>query len=122
MYKHKLFYFGLTTAFILLLALTCAAISANLTRENLKQSTLAQTLLVEHQQLSSISYRLFKQLTDEVIFGQNANQADVRKKQALIAQSLDNIRRLELEQRKALGETITQGSIEDTDELVQLIE
>lgn len=88
MYKRKLFYFGLTTAFILLVALTCTAISAHLTRENLKQSTIAQSLLIEHQQLSSISYRLFKQLTDEVIFGQNANQANVRKKQKLIEQSL----------------------------------
>jgi hypothetical protein len=122
MYKRKLFYFGLTTAFILLIALTCTAISAHITRENLKQSTIAQSLLVEHQQLSSISYRLFKQLTDEVIFGQNANQANVRKKQALIKQSLTNIRRLELEQREALGVDVTQGSIEDTDELEQLLD
>jgi two-component system OmpR family sensor kinase len=121
MYKQKLFYFGLTTAFILLIALTCTAISAHLTRENLKQSTIAQSLLVEHQQLSSISYRLFKQLTDEVIFGQNANQANVRKKQALIKQSLTNIRKLELEQREALGVDFTQGSVEDTDGLEQLL-
>ncbi|MFT5838703.1 MAG: two-component system OmpR family sensor kinase [Flavobacteriales bacterium] len=121
MYKQKLFYFGLTTAFILLVALTCTAISAHLTRENLKQSTIAQSLLIEHQQLSSISYRLFKQLTDEVIFGQNANQANVRKKQTLIEQSLTNIRRLELEQREALGVDFTQGSVEDTDELEQLL-
>lgn len=79
MYKHKLFYFGLTTSFILLLALIRTAISAHLTRENLKQSNIAQTLLVEHEKLSSISYRLFKQLTDDVIFGQNANQSFVRK-------------------------------------------
>jgi signal transduction histidine kinase len=122
MYKKKLFYFGLTTAFILLVALTCTAISAHLTRENLKQSTIAQSLLIEHQQLSSISYRLFKQLTDEVIFGQNANQANVRKKQALIEQSITNIRRLELEQREALGVDFTQGSVEDTDELEQLLD
>jgi two-component system OmpR family sensor kinase len=122
MYKRKLFYFGLTTAFIVLVALTCSAISAHITRENLKQSTIAQTLLIEHQQLSSISYRLFKQLTDEVIFGQYANQANVRKKQALIKQSLSNIRTLELEQRAALGVESTQGSVEDTDELEQLLE
>lgn len=121
MYKQKLFYFGLTTAFILLVALTCTAISAHLTRENLKQSTIAQSLLIEHQQLSSISYRLFKQLTDEVIFGQNANQANVRKKQTLIEQSLSNIRNLELQQRQALGIDFTQGSVEDTDELEQLL-
>lgn len=121
MYKRKLFYFGLTTAFILLVALTCSAISAHLTRENLKQSTIAQSLLVEHQQLSSISYRLFKQLTDEVIFGQNANQANVRKKQTLIEQSLASITQLELKQREALGVEFTQGSVEDTDELAALI-
>ncbi|WP_026377079.1 sensor histidine kinase [Aestuariibacter salexigens] len=122
MYKRKLFYFGLTTAFILIVALLCTAISAHLTRQNLRQSTIAQSLLIEHQELSSISYRMFKQLTDEVIFGQNANQTEVRKKQELIAQALTNIRRLEIEQREALGEEITQGSVEDTDELEQLIE
>jgi len=122
MYKRKLFYFGLTTAFILFVALISTAISAHLTRENLKQSTIAQTLLIEHEKLSSISYRLFKQLTDEVIFGQNANQAFVRKKKTLIAESLDTIRQLELEQREAMGISFTKGSIEDTDELVRLIE
>lgn len=121
MYKRKLFYFGLTSAFILLVALICTAISAQLTRENLKQSTVAQTLLVEHQQLSSISYRLFKQLTDEVIFGQNANQSEVRKKQTMITQSIANIRQLELQQREALGAAVTQGSVEDTSELESLI-
>jgi signal transduction histidine kinase len=122
MYKRKLFYFGLTTAFILMVALTCTAISAHLTRVNLKQSTIAQSLLVEHEKLSSISYRLFKQLTDEVIFGRNANQAYVRNKQVLIAQSLNRIKQLELEQREALGLKFTQGSVEDTNELVHLIE
>lgn len=84
MYKRKLFYFGLTTAFILFIALISTAISAHLTRENLKQSNIAQSLLIEHEKLSSISYRLFKQLTDEIMFGRNANQAYVRKKQKLI--------------------------------------
>lgn len=121
MYKRKLFFFGVTTAFILLVSLACAAISAHLTRENLKQSSIAQNLLLEHQQVSSISYRLFKQLTDEVIFGKSANQAHVRKKQDLIKQAIENIKRLELEQREALGEVATQGSIEDTDELSNLI-
>ena len=122
MYKYKLFYFGFLTAIILVFALVFTAVSAHLTRENLEQSTVAQSLLVEHQQLSSISYRLFKQLTDEVIFGHNANQAEVRKKQTLIEQSLNSIRLLEIKQRDALGVDITQGSIEDTDELEHLIE
>ncbi|CAM4093639.1 HAMP domain-containing sensor histidine kinase [Pseudoalteromonas ostreae] len=122
MYKRKLFYFGLTTAFILFLALLSTAISAHLTRENLQQSNIAQSLLVEHEKLSSISYRLFKQLTDEIIFGQNANQAYVRKKQNLIQQSISQIKKLEIEQRNALGLSFTKGSIEDTDELVRLID
>lgn len=122
MYKRKLLYFGVTTAIILIVALVCTAISAHLTRENLKQSTVAQSLLVEHQQLSSISYRLFKQLTDELIFGENANQANFRKKQGLIKKSLDNIRRLEVQQREALGIEFTIGTVEDTDELAELID
>jgi two-component system OmpR family sensor kinase len=122
MYKRKLFYFGLTTAFILFIALISTAISAHLTRGNLQQSNIAQSLLVEHEKLSSISYRLFKQLTDEIIFGRNANQAYVRKKQKVIQESLEQIRQLELEQRKALGISFTQGSVEDTDELVRLID
>lgn len=122
MYKRKLFYFGLTTAFILFLALLSTAISAHLTRENLHQSNIAQSLLVEHEKLSSISYRLFKQLTDEIIFGRNANQAYVRKKQNLIQQSISQIRKLEQEQRDALGLSFTKGSVEDTDELVRLID
>jgi len=122
MYKRKLFYFGLTTAFILFLALISTAISAHLTRENLQQSNIAQSLLIEHEKLSSISYRLFKQLTDEIIFGRNANQAYVRKKQKLIQESVAQIRLLELEQRTALGVSFTQGSVEDTDELVRLLD
>ena len=78
MYKRKLFIFGFISTLVLLIALGSAAITSHLTRENLQQSQLAQRLLIEHQQLSSISYRLFKQLTDELIFGQNANQAKVR--------------------------------------------
>ncbi|WP_034899663.1 hypothetical protein [Paraglaciecola psychrophila] len=39
----------------------------------------------------------------------------------MIGQSLTNIRRLELEQREALGVDFTQGSVEDTDELEQLL-
>ncbi|MDP5033074.1 MAG: HAMP domain-containing histidine kinase [Paraglaciecola sp.] len=121
MYKRKLFYFGLTTALILILALTFTAVLAHLTRANLNQSNIAQSLLVEHEKLSSISYRLFKQLTDELIFGNNANQAFVRNKQALIEKSIENIRQLELEQREALGIKFTQGSVEDTDELENII-
>ncbi|MCY0966664.1 sensor histidine kinase [Parathalassolituus penaei] len=121
MYKKKLFLFGLLSGAVLLVALAGVALSAHITRANLQQSMIAQSLLTEHQQLSSISYRLFKQLTDELIFGRNANQALVRKKQELIDQSLRVIRELELRQREALGPDLTQGSVEDTDELEKLL-
>ncbi len=122
MFKKKLFLFGFLSAAVLIIALAGVAVSAHITRENLKQSMVAQSLLTEHQQLSSISYRLFKQLTDELIFGRNANQALVRRKQELIDQSLRIIRELEIEQRQALGEQLTQGSVEDTDELEALLQ
>lgn len=122
MIKTKLYAFGAITAIVLLVALVAAALTAQLTRQNLAQSTMAQSLLVEHQHLSSISYRLFKQLTDELIFGQNANQADVRNKQEQIRESLDKIRVLEVQQREALGEEATQGSVEDTEDLAILIQ
>lgn len=121
MYKRKLFLFGFISAAVLIVALTGVAVSAYITKENLRQSATAQSLLSEHQMLSSISYRLFKQLTDELIFGRNANQALVRNKQALIEQSLRVIRELELRQRNELGPDVTPGSVEDTDELQMLI-
>ena len=40
----------------------------------------------------------------------------------MIEQSLTNIRKLELQQREALGVDFTQGSVEDTDELEQLLD
>jgi signal transduction histidine kinase len=122
MIKTKLLFFGLLTCIALTIALVAAALTAQLTRQNLSQSTMAQSLLIEHQNLSSISYRLFKQLTDELIFGQNANQADVRNKQQQIAESLDTIRILELQQRSALGAEVTQGSVEDTNDLATLLQ
>ncbi|MGQ8367257.1 ATP-binding protein [Glaciecola sp. 1036] len=122
MYKNKLYAFGVISVAILMIALICTAVAAQITRTNLQQSTTAQTLLSEHQQLSSISYRLFKQLTDELIFGQNANQAEVRNKRQLITISLAKIRQLEISQREALGEAETQGTVEDTDELESLID
>lgn len=121
MYKRKLYLFGLLSTFLLLIALASAAVTAHLTRTNLEQSQLAQSLLSEHQQLSSTSYRLFKQLTDELIFGKSANQANVRNKQESIDQTIARIKQLELSQRDALGLDATQGSVEDTDGLEALI-
>ena len=122
MYKRKLLYFGLTTGFILLFVLISSVISAKITRECLQQSTIAHSLLIEYKRLSNISYRLFKQLTDEVIFDQNANQAKVRNKKSQIETSINMIRKLALQQRIALGEKMTLGSIEDISELEKLID
>ncbi|HDZ08843.1 sensor histidine kinase [Pseudohongiella sp.] len=121
MFKRKLYLFAGVSTAALIVVLMAAAVSAQITRQNLSQSTMAQTLLIEHQQLSSISYRLFKQLTDGLIFGQTANQAGVRNKQQQIDESINNIRRLELAQRQQLGLEITRGSVEDTEGLAQLI-
>lgn len=121
MYKRKLYFFAISFAGALIITLIATTISAHFTRQNLEQSTVAQNLLGEHLVLSSVSYRLFKQLTDELIFGQNANQAEVRNKENQIQASLQRIRDLERQQRAALGAEVTQGSIEDTDALDVLI-
>lgn len=122
MYKKKLYFFSISFAGALIVTLIATAISAHITRQNLEQSTMAQSLLGEHLMLSSVSYRLFKQLTDELIFGQNANQAEVRNKEKLIDASITKIRALELQQREALGADVTQGSVEDTEDLAQLLD
>ncbi|MBV2130496.1 sensor histidine kinase [Arsukibacterium indicum] len=121
MYRYKLFILGAALTLVLTVVMVSAALSAHVTSKNLAQSTTAQSLLVEHQQLSSISYRLFKQLTDELLFGKNANQANIRNKQKLIDQSLNKIRMLERQQRDDLGPEMTQGSVEDTEDLARLI-
>lgn len=121
MYKNKLFAFGLMTSTILVISLGCAYVSAYLTRANLEQISVAQSVLVEHQRLSSVSYRLFKQFTDEYTFGSSANQAVVRNKKTTIRNSLETIRKLELTQRDALGKEATLGSVEDTDHLEEII-
>ena len=122
MYKKKLYFFSISFAGALIVTLIATAISAHITRQNLEHSTVAQSLLGEHLSLSSVSYRLFKQLTDELIFGQNANQAEVRNKEKLIDASLTKITELELQQRDALGAAATQGSVEDTEDLAALLD
>lgn len=83
---------------------------------------MANSLLSEHLKLSSTSYRLFKQLTDEILFGDQANQAKVRNKRALVSESLGKIKVLERQQRETAGEEYTQGTIEDTDDLEKIID
>ena len=92
------------TITIVIIAIACALVSASLTRTNLEQSGIAQSLLAEHQRLSSVSYRLFKQFTDEYTFGASANQADVRNKKAVIKSSIETIRELKLAQQNPIGD------------------
>ena len=64
MYKRKLYFFATSFAGALIVTLIAGAIAAQITRQNLEQTTMAQSLLGEHLTLSSVSYRLFKKLTD----------------------------------------------------------
>lgn len=122
MFRRKLIGFAVASALAVVIAAILVVWSSRLTRLQINQVNIANALLAEHLQLSSTSYRLFKQLTDEILFGTSANQAIVRNKRALIAQSLERIRKLEIEQRAAMGTEYTQGSVEDTDALEQLVD
>ncbi len=121
MYKKKLFAFGLMTITIVIIAIACALVSASLTRTNLEQSGIAQSLLAEHQRLSSVSYRLFKQFTDEYTFGASANQADVRNKKAVIKSSIETIRELKLAQQNPIGDEEAQSITQHIDRLDSII-
>lgn len=122
MYKIKLAVFGGLMLFLLVLISVLVATSTQITRSNLTQYSIAQSLLNEHLIVSSTSYRLFKQLTDELIFGKDANQAAVRNKRAIIDQSIAKIKVLEQRQREALGKEKTLGSVEDTGALIDLLD
>lgn len=95
--------------------------SVKATDRHIREANLANNLLNEHLQLSVHAYRLFKQLTDEIVLGSAANQSIVRNKRQAIRRSIADIRRFELEQRAALGADRVPGAVEDTDELEQLI-
>lgn len=121
-YRWKI---GLVVAFAAFAVLLAAGLSfwtVKATDRNIRHANVAQDLLNQHLQMSVHAYRLFKQLTDEILLGSDANQSVVRNKREAIAQSLTQIRRLELEQRQALGPEIAPGAVEDTDELEQAIE
>ena len=122
MYRRKLIGFAVASALIVLAAAILVVWSSRITAIQINQVNTANALLAEHLQLSSTSYRLFKQLTDEILFGTVANQAKVRNKRALISESLGRIRLLEQQQRDALGPESTRGTVEDTDDLEFLID
>ncbi|MEL6302702.1 MAG: ATP-binding protein [Pseudomonadota bacterium] len=117
MYRKKLIAFAIASALVVVAAALGAVWSSRVTLTQMAQVNVANALLAEHLEVSSMSYRLFKQLTDEILFGEGANQAKVRNKRALISESLERIRILEQQQRAALGLESTRGTIEDTDDL-----
>ena len=121
-YRTKITVVVAFAALAVLLAAVMSIWSVKSTDAHIRQANLAQDLLSEHLQLSVHAYRLFKQLTDEILLGSNANQSVVRNKRQAIARSLSEIRRLELEQRDALGADFAPGAVEDTDDLEQAIE
>ena len=122
MYKQKVIVFAALISVLVILTSVLVVATTQITRTNLTQNNIAQALLNEHIVVSGTSYRLFKQLTDELIFGKDANQAEVRNKSALIEQSIAKIIQLEEQQRQALGEEATQGSVEDTAALAELLD
>lgn len=122
MYRRKLVVFAVASALVVFAAAVLVVWSSRVTQNQIKQVNTANALLAEHLSLSSTTYRLFKQLTDEFLFGTAANQAQVRDKRALISESLGRIRLLEQQQRAALGVESTRGSVEDTDDLENLID
>ena len=121
-YRTKIAVVVAFAALAVLLAAVISIWSVKSTDAHIRQANLAQDLLSEHLQLSVHAYRLFKQLTDEILLGSKANQSVVRNKRQAIARSLTEIRRLELEQRDALGANFVPGTVEDTDDLEQAIE
>jgi two-component system, OmpR family, sensor kinase len=122
MYRRKILLVALLAVAIVGAAALLAVWSVKSTERHLNQAEIAHNLLAEHLQLSVRSYRLFKQLTDEILIGRAANQSDVRNKRAIISVSLARIRDLELEQRSALGADAAPGAVEDTDALEALID
>lgn len=121
MYQKKIIAFAVIALALVFLAGSLTIWSTRLTASNIVQVNMANALLTEHWKLSNNSYRLFKQITDEFLFGKNANQALVRNKRELIIRSIDTIAALEAQQREALGEVATKGTIEDTKELETVI-
>lgn len=121
MYRRKIRWVAWVAATIVVGAAVLSIWSVRATEQHLEQAKLANDLLAEHLTLSVRAYRLFKQLTDEVVLGTEANQAVARNKRAGVADSLARIRYLELEQREALGAGAVPGAVEDTDALEALI-
>lgn len=121
MYQKKIILFAAFAFLIVSLALSLTVWSTKFTASNISQVNTANSLLTEHLKLSDHSYRLFKQITDEILLGKSANQSIVRNKRAMIRETLSRIRALEIAQREALGPEKTRGSVEDTDNLEMAI-
>jgi len=83
LYKRKIVAFSFLSIVLVVLAVITIVWSSFVTAKQIQQINMANSLLSEHLKLSSTSYRLFKQLTDEILFGDQANQAKVRNKRAL---------------------------------------
>ncbi len=99
MYRHKLGVFGIVVALIIVFLITAMASLAVVTNKNIHRATTAQSLLAEYQELSSISFRLFKQMTDEILFDDANKSAEIKFKISKINSTFQSILLLEKEQQ-----------------------
>ncbi|MEM0910470.1 MAG: ATP-binding protein [Pseudomonadota bacterium] len=126
MYKKKLILFGLIASIVLLFTLGSLLFIANKIELRSKKNISAQSLLFEYTELSNTSYRFFKQLTDERILSEDANQAEIRNKRQFINESLSIIKQIEQSQ-KAIEPSLFQyherisEKIMDIDQQFQLV-
>ncbi len=126
MYKQKLILFGLITSVVLFFTLGSLLFIANKIELKSEKNISAQSLLFEYTELSNTSYRFFKQLTDEKIFSEDANQAEIRNKRQFINESLSIIKQIE-ESQQSIDPRLIQYQeqislkIMDIDEQFQLV-
>lgn len=122
MFQKKVWAVTAVSIVTVFIAAALAVLSVRSANHHLVQARLAHQLLEQHLTLSMHCYRLFKQLTDEIVLGRGANQSIVRNKRSVIKDTIAGIRQLEWKQRLSLGEHMVPNSVEDTDDLENLID
>ena len=122
MYRRKLIGFAIASMLTLLSVAIAVVWSSRVTSNHIKQISVSNALLAEHLQLSSTSYRLFKQLTDEILLGERANQSAVREKRTQVAESIGRISVLQAQQRQALGSSYMQQTVSGIERLETIVD
>ena len=122
MYRRKLIGFAIASMLTLLSVAIAVVWSSRVTANHIKQISVSNALLAEHLQLSSTSYRLFKQLTDEILLDEQANQSKVREKRTQVAESIGRISVLQAQQRQALGSSYMQQTVRGIERLETIVD